>query len=259
MPEDFVTLAVVKTLLESQANAFKAAMEIVVKDVKEEVRTLRNEVKDLTVSLQFTQAKMEESQLDSVTLGKTVTHHANNLNDINDFADRIEGKLEYLENQSRRNNIKLFGINENRFEEKTWSDTEKVVKSALREKLGIQADLPIERCHRVNHATGNSRYASQPRPIVAKFSNWKDKEFVLKKARTVKPEGVKFVADFARSTLPRREELKPQLRDARANGKIAYFVMDRLVVKDKPPDNGNQSSADITDATGTNEGDSTTL
>ena len=72
MPEDFVTLAVVKTLLESQANAFKAAMEIVVKDVKEEVRTLRNEVKDLTVSLQFTQAKMEESQLDSVTLGKTV-------------------------------------------------------------------------------------------------------------------------------------------------------------------------------------------
>ena len=44
----------------------------------------------------------------------------------------------------------------------------------------------------------------------------------------------------------------PDLLQARANGKIAYFIMDRLIVKDKPPDNrsvprGSASSdADVT-------------
>ena len=33
--------------------------------------------------------------------------------------------------------------------------------------------------------------------------------------------------------MQRRKELMPKLREARANGKIAYLVYDRLVVKDR--------------------------
>ena len=50
--------------------------------------------------------------------------------DMNDNFDAIEDKQDYLENQSRRNNIKIFGISEND-DEKTWEDTELVVKKVL--------------------------------------------------------------------------------------------------------------------------------
>ena len=65
---------------------------------------------------------------------------------------------------------------------------------------------------------------------MGKFSSWKVKENILKKARTVRPANLKFVAE-------KRAAQVPDLLQARANGKIAYFIMDRLIVKDKPPDN----------------------
>ncbi len=65
---------------------------------------------------------------------------------------------------------------------------------------------------------------------------WKDKERILKKAREVKPDGVKFLADLSKRTLDRREEQVPDLIAARKSGKIAFFVLDKLIIKDKPPD-----------------------
>ena len=57
------------------------------------------------------------------------------------------------------------------------------------------------------------------------------------KAREVKPPEVKFLADLSPGSLKRRQDLVPKLLEARRNGKIAYFIGDRLVIKDKK---GNQ-------------------
>ena len=38
----------------------------------------------------------------------------------------VENKVEYIENQSRRNNVKLVGLNESD-DEVSWDDTEKIV------------------------------------------------------------------------------------------------------------------------------------
>ena len=46
--------------------------------------------------------------------------------------------------------MKLIGVPELR-DEKTWDDTECIVKDLVKEKLGIQEELQFERCHRVNH------------------------------------------------------------------------------------------------------------
>ena len=54
-------------------------------------------------------------------------------------------KLEYLENQSPRNNIRVSGIPEEPGE--TWEKVEEKVKAAVREKLDL--DIDIERAHRV--------------------------------------------------------------------------------------------------------------
>ena len=60
-----------------------------------------------------------------------------NLNDINNHADQVELQLEYLENQSRRSNVRISGVTENKDSEKSWDDTEKVVKKIIKENLNI--------------------------------------------------------------------------------------------------------------------------
>ena len=57
---------------------------------------------------------------------------------------------------------------------------------------------------------------------------------MLAPARSIKPDGVKFVQDFSQATLDRRYELVPKLQEARRQGEIAFFIADRLIIKEKP-------------------------
>ena len=254
MDEKYVTIDVVKTLLQSQADAYRSSLSLLIQDVKEEMKSIRQDVNDLKVSLQFSQGKLDEAEkkLDSIDL--TVSTHKDNLNCMNEFADFTENQLEYLENQNRRCNIRIIGLSENQQVEKTWDDTEQLVKKAIKEKLNLADDFEIERCHRVKHKSeNNARYGQPigPRPIVAKMARWKDKEKIIKKAREVKLQGIRFVPDLSNRTLQKRKEQVPELLAAREAGKIAYFILDKLVIKEKPPperfkpaDNGNDKDID---------------
>ena len=42
--------------------------------------------------------------------------------------------------------------------------------------------------------------------------------------------------DLASATLKKREPQVPELLAAKEAGKIAYFILDRLVIRDKPAD-----------------------
>lgn len=71
------------------------------------------------------------------------------LEDIHRTLSKHEGKMEYLENQSRRNNIGIDGITEEGNE--TWLETETRAKQVLKEKLNLECepDLEIKRAYRV--------------------------------------------------------------------------------------------------------------
>ena len=57
----------------------------------------------------------------------------------------MENKHEYLEDVSRRNNIKIVGLPEDQLKEKSWDDTEKLVKGVIKEKLKVDFKVKIER------------------------------------------------------------------------------------------------------------------
>ena len=80
MDEKYVTIDVVKTLLQSQADAYRSSLLLLIQDVKEEMKSIRQDVDDLKVSLQFSQGKLDEAEkkLDSIDL--TVSTHKDNLN-----------------------------------------------------------------------------------------------------------------------------------------------------------------------------------
>ena len=78
--------------------------------------------------------------------------------------------------------------------------------------------------------------ANEPRTIVCRLRDWKQREQVLRKARKENTVGLHVSEDVAFSTLKKREVHLEKFKAAKQAGKIAYFVLDRLVIRDKPED-----------------------
>ena len=158
---------------------------------------------------------------------------SNNTRDIEQVtcAQReMEDGIDYVENQTRRNNLRIDGVAEIAAE--NWADTEAVVRKSFTTALKLpeaQANaIRIEHAHR----TGPSS-TGRPKTIVVRFESYKDQDCILQAARKEKPRGIFVNEDLSHRVMDRRKQLMPKLREARSNGKIAYLVYDRLVVKDR--------------------------
>ena len=240
-----VTLAIVKQLLESQDKAYRATIQLFMEDVRGELKSLRKDLDDVKLSVSFLSkeydtAKVESKESDSrihACIDK-LTRKINQVEDdtmasVEDMADHAS----YLENQSRRNNVKIIGVPESS-SERTWEDTEKKVKVLIKSELKIEDNIEVERAHRVGKYQSRGRRREdggyeppKPRPIVAKISSWKVKESIVKKARAVRPQSIKFVDDFSQQTLAKRNNQIPEMLEARKRGKLAYFIVDKLVIR----------------------------
>ena len=66
--------------------------------------------------------------------------------------DEQSSKMKYLENQSRRNNIRVSGIPES--VDETWEIVKEKVKKAIKEKFDMEID--IEQAHRVERKKKNN-------------------------------------------------------------------------------------------------------
>ena len=164
-----------KTLLDSLLNNFSSRLDAVVEsaaDVKTRLNICQKDASDLKASLEFSQKDFDElkpckSKLDEIEA---------DVDDINNSIDFHIDKLEYLENQSRRNNIRIDGIVEEE-ENESWNTTAEKVKQVLTEKLK-PADCPdIERVHHVGRIAGGSR--RRPRTIVCRLLDWRQKDLII--------------------------------------------------------------------------------
>ena len=246
---EYITMSVLKQVMDTQEKAFKSAIKILIEDVKSEVKDIRKEIEELKLSVKFMSGKYDDVKEKIVKADNEINGvyaQIKSINkEMNDGFEDLEWKQEYLENQSRRNNIKITGVQEDDTE-KTWDDTEMIVQKMIREKLGIEEDVKIERAHRVGkklksrvppRQDGSASLSSgSSRPIIAKIQSWKTKETILKVARKKRPKGIQFMGDFSRRTLERRASKIPEMLEARKKGKTAFMVMDKLIIYDRPPD-----------------------
>ena len=132
-------------------------------------------------------------------------------------------------------NSRIDGIPEE--PDETWEDTESKAKVALESKLNLPFKVEIERAHRtgkVNRRSDDNASSTRPRTVICRLVSWKQKDPILKAARIVKPDGMFVNEDLAAETLQRRKDQLPRLKQAKQAGKIAYFVLDKLIIKDRP-------------------------
>ena len=229
---EFASVSVIRELLQSQERMFKNFVESVAASLTKRVDDLVTTIAELKASLEFSQKDTELHKTQITLLDTNLQSAVEEITKLQTLGAKQLEKATYLENQSRRNNVRIEGIVEEPRE--SWESTEGKVKEMLTEKLQMESPPAIERAHR----TGKDKKPDgtpKPRTIVCKLYDWKEREAILKAARRLKPHGIHIYEDLAEETMAKRRELLPKLKRAKEEGKIAYFSYDKLVIKERPP------------------------
>ena len=229
---EFASVSVIRELLQSQERMFKNFVESVAASLTKRVDDLVTTIAELKASLEFSQKDTELHKTQITLLDTNLQSAVEEITKLQTLGAKQLEKATYLENQSRRNNVRIEGIVEEPRE--SWESTEGKVKEMLTEKLQMESPPAIEQAHR----TGKDKKPDgtpKPRTIVCKLYNWKEREAILKAAIRVKPHGIHIYEDLAEETMAKRRELLPKLKRAKEEGKIAYFSYDKLVIKERPP------------------------
>ena len=98
-----VETEVLITHLETQAADYKATSNILILDVKEVLRSVRNDMSNLKTSIQFTRRKFDEAEKKLNAIDSKVSMHSDTLNAVTDQIDSTEIELEYLTVRNKNN------------------------------------------------------------------------------------------------------------------------------------------------------------
>ncbi|KAI8507447.1 hypothetical protein Bbelb_148270 [Branchiostoma belcheri] len=217
-------------LIELQQKNFRSFMESTIECHNKRIDNLIREVQEIKVSLQYTQKDIEDIQANTRQQEKTIKEIESKIMQLKADATTNLNKTDYLENQSRRNNILIDGITD--VKEESWEECEQKVRSLLKEKLQLDPKkIEIERAHR----NGRFQPDARPRSIVAKLLRFKDKEAILQRARYLKGSNIFINEDFSEAIRQKRKELIPEMKAARERGNVAYLRFDRLIVHPPRP------------------------
>lgn len=142
----------------------------------------------------------------------------------NQTVRKLISKVDDLENRSRRNNIILYGLPEDRNENNATLMAK--VFQIFSEKLNIVSPH-VERLHRL----GKLR-AERPRPVIIRFMNFGDKIAILKNMRTLNDSTLSVTEDFSIKVRAIRKKLWEASADFRSNGCSVKMRFDHLFVDD---------------------------
>ena len=152
-------------------------------NTNERLDKISNEVLEITKSSDLTQGKLDEElaivKNDISKIKSDMQVLEDDLLDPNE----VSKKLIELEDRSRRNNLRFDGLMEDPNE--TWDDCERKVQDFLLNKLNIEGNIEINRCHRFGKRRG-----SRPRTIVCRFLRFKDKQKIIQNAKKLKDTGI---------------------------------------------------------------------
>ena len=108
--------------------------------------------------------------------------------------------------------------------------TESLVHDMLRDKIKIpEEDVESIRLERV-HQIVTRKPSPKPRPIIAKFSFYQDKEFVWSFIKNLKGTAIGIANNFPKEIDKIYQKLYPILKKAKQAKQSAYFKVDKLII-----------------------------
>ncbi len=196
--------------------------------------TLKQDVGELKLSLEFCHSSVEELQRDNGVLHGRVKGLEQQLDSLNTELVSIKRQRtvdndKQLENQwrSMRDNLMFYGL-----AEKPDENAENILSEFLTKELGLDtatiSKIDFARVHRVGQIK-----EGKCRPIVAKFERYKDRETVRSRASRLAGKKFGISEQLPHEWSERRKQLLPKLKQAKAEKKKAKFVKDMLIIDGK--------------------------
>ena len=140
---------------------------------------------------------------------------------------KLQGEIEtlrdeklYMEVYQRRENLRFYGIRE--ASGTTEENVKEVLVGFMQNELDIsEADtIEFQRIHRIGRFNPSQ---DKPRPIIARFLRYSDRELVMSRAKKLKGKGLEISADLPKDIVNRRKQLMPKFKKAKEDGQSAYF------------------------------------
>ena len=139
--------------------------------------------------------------------------------ELEGLVKELEWKVIDQEARSRRNNLLIDGVPED-----DVRPPEAILQSIM-QQVGTP-NLRVERVHRIGPPRGRNaggQATTRPRPIIAKFLSFKDKELFRSQRRKL-PRGTYVRDDFPEKIRAARNTLKQRQREMWESGKRAHIV-----------------------------------
>ena len=199
--------------------------------LKDRLKTIEDENKDLKKAAENAMEELQELKPSVANLCMQQAQGSEEVQKLRKEMEQIKCRNIKLEAYTRRENIKIFNLNET--EGETPRETENLVRNMMEEKLGIiredMNEIRFERVHRLP-TRRNSQTRTKPRPIVAKFSFYQVKEYVMSKVKNLKGTGIGISHDYPKEIDVIHEKLYPVLKKAKQGKQSAFFKVDKLII-----------------------------
>ncbi|KAL9970421.1 hypothetical protein ACROYT_G022796 [Oculina patagonica] len=218
-------------------NLFKAVFKIEdavanldkeVHNLKEKMKNTNKTVKELEESVDFNDEEIANLKRDVKAAQKK--------------ADDLGKELLYQEHYSRRENLMFIGIEEHNTTEQDEQgtrheveNTKEIIYKFMEDELQIsnpRDKIEFQRIHRVGKPKDDG-----PRPVIARFLRYSDRELVLRQARkTLKDKDFNVFEDIPKELYELRKSQNKKFKDAKARGCSVYFSKrfpDKLYVNGK--------------------------
>ena len=163
---------------------------------------------------------LEESKNNATEIKTNVSELSKCLEQLKVVNNKLSEEVFDLQCRSMRDNLLFFNIQEN--DEENCND---IIQKFCTENLQLTDSVEIDRAHRTS-----KRAVGKHRPIVVKFHSFAHREAVRKNGNKLKHSNFSIGEQFPKVVQERRRNLLAVFKQARAAGKRAALVRDKLYI-----------------------------
>ena len=192
----------------------------------EKLDGIEADMKEIKHSLEYAHAEIADLKRENETTRANQEQARTKLEKLEKDNATLRDKIVDIQARSMRDNLLFFNI-----PEQDKEVTTEIIHNLLETKFQIKDAkevIEIDRSHRIGKKREGNR---KPRPIVVKFNYHQDREHVRLNAKKLKGTNIGVSEQFPEEIESVRKALYPELKKAKAEGKRAKLVRDKLIIE----------------------------
>lgn len=207
--------------IQTQLTGFEARLSL--------IEVLHKEIQALRHSLEFSQEQIDTLKQENKSLTVSIQSLTTQLSTNSVDLKNVKATILDLQTRSMRDNLIFSSILEPIHE-----NPEATIRAFMSEQLKLPAEtVQSISFHRVHRIQSRNNRNDRPRPIVAKFEHFKQKELVQRQGKHLKGTDFGLNDQYPKEILQRRKQLFPIRKQMREESKKAVIVVDKLYINDQ--------------------------